>query len=63
MALFEMHCQYCGKKWEINIYFTPKEKNIRCIVCNDPNLKYKSVDEIRKKADVFGYNLKNEDDE
>lgn len=55
MGLYEMHCLYCGKKWEINIYFTPKEKSIRCIVCNDPNLKYKPVEQIKKDANVFGY--------
>lgn len=62
MPLFEMQCQYCGKRWEINIYFTPKEKSIRCIVCNDSNLKYKAVEQIKKESDVFGYNTKGDDE-
>lgn len=62
MPVFEMHCQYCGKKWEINIYFTPKEKQIRCIVCNDPNPKYKPVEQIKRDSDVFGYNINEEND-
>lgn len=48
---------YCGKKWETSLYFSPKDKQIRCIVCNDPNIKYKTVDQIKKDADVFGYNV------
>jgi len=55
-----MCCQYCGKKWEVNIYFTPKEKQMRCIVCNDSNLKYKPVEQIKKDSNIFGYE---EDDE
>jgi len=56
MALFEMHCQYCGHKWEYNAYFSPKHKEIRCNICNDPNVKYKSLEEVEKNKDVFGYN-------
>lgn len=62
MPVFEMHCQYCGKKWETSIYFSPKDKHIRCIVCNDKNVKYKTIDQIEKDADVFGYNYGRDDD-
>jgi hypothetical protein len=61
MALFEMHCQYCGHRWQYSLYFTPKEKQIRCNVCNDPNVKFKSIENTAKDKDVFGYNVKKED--
>jgi hypothetical protein len=61
MPMFEMFCQYCGKKWEVNIYFTPKEKQMRCVVCNDPNLKYKPVEQIKKDGNIFGYEEDDDD--
>jgi predicted nucleic acid-binding Zn ribbon protein len=63
MPIFEMHCQYCGKRWEVTIYFTPKEKNVRCIVCNDRNLKYRELSQVEKESDVFGYNIKQEEND
>jgi len=60
MPQFEMECQYCGHKWEYTTYFMPKDRTVRCNVCNDPNVKYESLDELKKKKDVFGYNVKKE---
>jgi len=61
MPVFEMHCQYCGHRWEYSVYFSPKDKQIRCSVCNDPNVKYKSLEDVEKNKDVFGYNVKAEE--
>jgi len=60
MPLFQLECQYCGHKWEHSLYFMPKEKTIRCVICNDPNIKYQSIDDLKKTKDVFGYNVKKE---
>jgi len=40
-------CTYCGKKWSERFYNQYSAQNQRCSVCNDKNLKYKSVEESK----------------
>lgn len=56
MPLFELHCQYCGKRWEAAYYFNPNKTELTCPVCKDHNIKAKLVDDVKKDKDVFGYN-------
>lgn len=60
MPLLELHCQYCGHKWEYNTYFSLKDKQLRCSICNDSNIKSKPMEQVRQDQDVFGYNKKEE---
>lgn len=50
-------CLYCGKEETKYGWFRPTRGTTRCSLCNDPNLKVRTLE----KRDVFGYNYKSEE--
>lgn len=48
---YKAECQYCGKIWEVIIYYS--QPKINCMVCKDKNVKLKPISIVT--GDIFGY--------